>query len=380
MSIYKKFLQKVLFKKCLYLGKSSYLISPGGEAVAVDKDFSDRVFMVILARERYFETVKSFSFANLKEIKGAIEMDRSAYSPLVAGRFFIRKLGGGGDEGARVNLWFVDEDTTGRLQRLAPLLVVPETAFLAFGERGRRRIYTVDQDGEAGFFAFIDRDNGVRSLLSRNSRDDFKHFIRVIGAAAHDCPVTEIERGKKPFSFFPAAVDALALKDLWPFLEVASRSWKIQTQKTKIGLAAAAVIMGTYLLLSGGYPALIHNRLTRENQALAGSLAEVLAKQKSIDDYRAAGKKLAAPLNHYPYKLPLLNLLNRVLPAETTISRLKIAGNTVEMQGVTPQASKLLDVLARKSGVKNARFTAPLRADKKTGGEYFRLMFVYGVV
>lgn len=379
MTIYKKLLQKVLFKKCLYLGKRSYLISPGGEAMEVDKDFSDRVFMVILARECYFETIKNFAFTNLKEIKAAIEMDRSAYSPLVEGRFFIRKLGDGGDEGARVNLWFVNEDTTRKLRRLSPLLVIPETAFLAFVNRGKRQIYAVSQEGEESFFAFIGRENGVRSLLSRGSRGRLDHFIRVIGAMAHDCPVTEIEGGKEPFSFFPAAVDALAFKDLWPFLAVASRSWKIRTQRAKSGLAAAAVIFGLYMLLSGGYPVLIHNRLARENQALAGSLAEVLAKQKSIDDYQAAGKKLAVSLNHYPYKLPLLNLLNRALPAETTISRLKIAGNTVEMQGVTPQASKLLDALARESGVQNARFTAPLREDKKTGGEFFRLMFVYGV-
>ena len=375
MTLHKKLLEKFLFKKCLYLGKRSYLIRPGGEFLEVGKDFSDRVNLVILARESYFETVRNFPFTNLKDIKAAVEMDRAAYSPLVEGRVFIRKIKTE-EGGVTVNLWFVDEQTTAKLERLSPLLVIPESAFPTF-TRGTERVFAVREDDEGGFFAFVSRAGGVRSLLAQGLQGDFKHFTRIIGAVVHDCPMIRIRDGKDFFSFFPTTVYDMSIRDLGPFLSTASRSLQPRARSTKIGLLAAVLIFGFYLLISGIYPGLVRNRLRQENQALAGSLTDLLDKRKAIDHYRRDREKLAAPLNQYPYKLPLLNMLNRVLPTATTIVRLTVTGRVVEMQGVTPRASELMDSLAREPGVKNARFTAPLKEDKKTGGEFFRLTFVH---
>jgi general secretion pathway protein L len=86
---------------------------------------------------------------------------------------------------------------------------------------------------------------------------------------------------------------------------------------------------------------------------------------------------LAERLNRYTYKLPLINLLNKVLPEETTIRQLTVSGNMVEMRGTVPKASELLGSLSQGHGVKNARFISPLKEDKKTGMEIFRLTFIF---
>ena len=376
MTSYKKFLGEFLFKKCLYLGKRNYLIHKDGGIEEAGKDYSGNVRIVILEKTYYFETLKTFPFSNIKDIRSAVEMDLPAFSPLKGGKFFIKKIEDRGD-GTTVNLWFMDERITERLNALSPLFVIPESAFLSFSGRGADSIYNIHKGDQDDFFVFIDRDGSVQSMTSCGNEGDFQQFIRSIGAAAHDCTMTDIQGSKEFFSLFPAMVYDMSVKNMRPFLDPGYLSLKIDKKYAKMGIATATALFLFYLGISGIFPYLVYNRLIEEDKALSGNLSGLLKKQESIDHYYDGYKMLAERLNRYTYKLPLINLLNKVLPEETTIRQLTVSGNMVEMRGTVPKASELLGSLSQGHGVKNARFISPLKEDKKTGMEIFRLTFVY---
>ena len=143
------------------------------------------------------------------------------------------------------------------------------------------------------------------------------------------------------------------------------------------GLALTAALFIIYIGLSASLPYYINKNLKKEDRVLSASLSGLLKKQESIEIYQQKQKELAKRVKSYTYKLPLMNLLARVLPEDTIIRQLVFSGNIVEMRGKTAKASELLEVLSKEDKIKNARFTSPLREDKKTGREIFRLMFVY---
>ena len=377
MTLDKRLIGKFLLQKCLYLGKKNYLIHADGEREEVDKNYRERVHLVILGKACYFETLKTFSFSHTKDIRAAVEIDMSRYSPLKGGKFFIRKITDKG-EGATVNLWFIDERTTERLSTLSPLFVIPESALVSFADRGTDHLYHIHLGEQEDLCVFVNRDGGVQSMSTRGHDGDFQRFTRSIGAAAHHCEVTVIPGDKDFFALFPTTLRALSVKNIWPFLAWTPRSFDIDKKHARLGIATVTALFLLYLGIAGGWTALIYSRLQQKDAMLSQNLAGLLEKRERVDVCNEKQKELDLKINCCTPRLPLINLLNKILPAGSVIRQITIAGNVVEMRGSVPQASTLLSILSQGQGVKNARFLSPLQEDKKTGGELFHITFFYG--
>ena len=374
--VHKKLLAEVLFKKILYLGEKNYFIHRHGKIEETGTDYSGKVRLIVLGKKHYFETLKSFPFSNIKEIRSAIEMDITAFSPFKTDRFFIRKIADR-DESTRVNLWFIDNKIANTLHTLSPLIIIPETAFLSFLDEGAPKIYTIRNKNEESLSVYIGRDRAVKSMASRHNRVNLQSFRRTVGAEARDCPARDIEGIEEYLALFPAILYGMPLKSLLGFANPDSFSLKVNKKQLSMGLATAAFLFLLYTGLSGLLPYYADKSLREEDKTLSLSLSGLLNKQEMVDTYHKKQKELAEKLNSYTYKLPLINLLNTILPEETTIRQLTVSGNMVEIRGTVPKASELLGALSQEKGIKNARFTSPLREDKKTGMEIFTLTFVY---
>lgn len=373
---HKKLLAEVLFKKILYLGERNYLIHRDRRIEEVGSDYSGKVRLIVIGKKYYFETLKSFPFSNIKEIRSAIEMDITAFSPFKTDRFFVRKIKET-EEGAKVNLWFIDNKIANTLHTLSPLILIPETALLSFFDEDAPRIYTIQHKYEESLSVYIGADGAVRSMTSRRNKVDIERFRRSIGAEAMDCPARDIEGIEKYLVLFPVILYGMPLRSLSGFANPDSFSLKVNKKQLSMGLAMAAFLFLFYTGLSGLLPYYANKSLQEEDKALSLSLSGLLNKQEMVETYHKKQKELAERVNSYVYKLPLINLLNKVLPEETTIRQLTVSGNMVEMRGAVPRASELLSALSQGKGIKNARFTSPLREDKKTGMEIFTLTFVY---
>ena len=365
----------LLLNRALYLGEKSYLIRRQGRAREIQLAQTRRARLVILEKKFYFETQKSFPFSSIKDIKAAVAMDLPAYSPIKTTRFFIRKTGGTGDT-TKVNLWFLDEKIVHALDRIRPLFIVPESAFLSFLP-GASRIYTVRKGGNHTLFTCVGGDGSVKSMVSTGERADLKGFIRSIGAGAGDYPVTPISDIEEYLSLLQGILNRISIRKLPCFLSADALSFNFVRNHLTAGLGTAAALFVLYLILSGLLPYYTLNRLQEEDKALSVNISGLLKNEEAVRRYAKGQRELAGRINSYTYKTPIMYLLTDALPEGARISRLTIAGSVVEMKGITPKTSDLLSGLARGEGVRNARFTSPLRKDRKTGLEVFSLSFNY---
>lgn len=374
--VHKRLLAAVLFKKILYLGEKNYLIHRHGKIEEIGADYIGKVRLIVLGKKYYFETLKSFPFSNIKEIRSSIEMDITAFSPFKTDRFFVRKIGES-DESTKVNLWFIDNKIANTLRTLSPLILIPETALLSFLDESSPRIYTIRNKDEESLSVYIGRDRAVKSMTSRQNRVDLERFRRSVGAEARDCPARDIVGIEEYLALFPAILYGMPMRSLLGFANPDSFSLKVNKKQLSMGLATAAFLFLLYTGLSGLLPYYADKSLQEEDKTLFLSLSGLLKKQEMVDIYHKKQKELAERVTNYTYKLPLINLLNTILPEETRIRQLTVSGNMVEMRGTVPRASELLGALSQGKGIKNARFTSPLREDKKTGMEIFRLTFIF---
>lgn len=366
---------KFLFKKILYLGENNYLIHRDSRIEEVGRDYHQKPRVIILGKKYYFETSKKFPFSNIKDIKSAIEMDISTLSPFKTDRFFIKKIGKA-NESTSVNLWFVDEKLSGALRRNSPLIIIPETAIFPFFEPGKEIIYTINKEDE-NLLVYIGSDGMVKSISDRGNKTNMEGFKRSIGAEARDCPERGIAGLKEYLSLFPGILTAIPLKSLLCFLNIDFFSLSLNKRYLKMGLAAAVTL---FLLYTGILGILLYHAkkgLQSQDRELSLNLEGPLKKQLKIENYFNRQDLLARKINTYTYKLPIINMLNGILPEKTTIRRLTVSGNVVQIRGSAVKASGLLTALSNTKGIQNARFTSPLREDRKTGMERFTISFIY---
>jgi len=358
------------------MGEKNYLINrdSGPEEVQIE-NLTMKVSVIILGKKYYFETLKTFPFSGIKEIKSAIAIDISEFSPFNTDLFFMRKIGQENDS-TRVNLWFVDEKIVEPIRSRSPLIIIPETALISFLEDDTRKIYSIDKDGET-LLVYVGRDGVVKSTAAGRGKDDLESFRRSIGVEARDCSIRDLNGAEEYLPLLPRILDEIPWRVLLYFLNTGFFSLSDHQKFLKIGTAATAALFIIYTGIINLLPYFAEKKFQKEDQALTLNLSDPLKKQAMIEVYYKQQKALAGNINNYTYKLPLINLLNGVLPEETIIRQLVISGRTVEIKGVTPKASELLSLLAKANEIENARFNSPIKEDKITGMENFALDFIY---
>lgn len=376
IAAFRKIAANLFFNKVLYLEDESRIIYKDGRIERVDAGYDEKTRVVVIGKSLYFEAEKTFPFSSLKDIRSAIKTDITSFSPFETDIFIVRKISDTGER-SRVNLWFIDKKIIKTLQALKPLLIIPETALLSFLNGDESRIYTIKKSDTENLLVYIGRDRSVKSITSLRGNPDIKHFQRSVGGDARDCQVKDFSKIEEYFGLFQAAFNAVPVNSI-----VAFRSYDFFTDNLKKnyigkGLATAAVLFFIYMGLSVLMPYYAEKKLLGEDKELSQKLSGLLEKQEMVEIFHNRQKALAEKIDSYTFKIPLLNLLNTVLPEKVTIRRFTVSGNLVEMRGTAPKATLLLSALAQDNRVKNAQFTSPIREDKKTGMEVFVLTFIY---
>jgi hypothetical protein len=374
--LHKRLLAGTVFKKILYLGPKNYLIYRDGRVEETGSDFRGNIPLVVLGRKYYFESLKSFPISNLKEIRSAVKTDIASFSPFPTDRFFVKKIGHT-DDSTRVNLWFVNRKFEVDVRLRSPFFLIPETALLSYIDERFPRIYAIHQYGEQSLAVCIDKDRGIKSMTLQADGVDLVSFRRFIGPGAQDCPHRDIVKLEEYLALFPAILYNMPLPGFRDFVNQDLFSFGFDKARLGIGLAVTACLFFLYTGLSTSLLYVEEKSLQEEDKTLSQNLAGLLKKQEQVDAHRKRQIELAEILNRYTYKLPLINLLGQRLPPDTTIHRMTVSGNRVEIRGTVPRASELLSSLSRSAEVKGARFSSPLREDKKTGMEQFVLTFSF---
>ena len=363
-------------KKVLYLGQEKNLIFSSKGIEEVSRLNKEKIRVVALGKEYYFETLRIFPFSNLKDIRSAVETDMGAFSPFETELFFVKKIQGEGGH-SKVNIWFVLPDIARMIRDLSPFLIIPETALLSLRPNSGAVLYAINRGPEKEVFAYVGRDGSVRSTFTCFGNPDLKDFRRSMGYEAGDCPVMEISDAEKYRQLLFNTFSAASIRNFSSFWNLDSLFSRFRWSTLKRGLIVTLFLFFIYTGLSMIFPYQTAKKLVNEDKRISASLSGLLKKQGQIEDFERKQKILAEKLNACTGKMFVIKTINDALPARVCIRQLTISGNKVVIKGMAPKASQALAALSKAKGIKNTSFTSPLREDRKSGMEIFTLTFIY---
>lgn len=366
---------RYISKRIFYVGEKTYQIKRDLSIQEVDQGHIKKGAAIILGKKFYFETSKQFPFSNIRDLRSAIAIDTLNYSPFKTERFLIRKIGKKNGE-TLFNIWFIEEEIYKDLLRLSPLIIIPETALLSFLGKGGGAIYKINREHE-DLLVYIGGNGIIKSVSGGNGKNDVKNFKRSIGYEAKDLPEIDIARPEEYFGLFQRLISHITLKRFFYFANPNLFSVRLNKKYIKIGLTSIGIIFLLYGASVGIYVSHAKNELRMEDDRLSLNLSGLLKKQERTDYYHKISKELASNINAYTYKLPILNMLNDILPERAVIRHVSISGSIIQIKGTSTKGSDLLSILSKTRGIKGAGFISPVREDRKTGLENFEIRFNY---
>lgn len=361
----------------LYLGRENALrVRKGRIEVETPIDDAGKIRLLVLGKSHYYETIRSFPFVNIKEIREAVIMDIPAYSPFETQLFLMKKVYVP-DGGCRVNLWFIHPSAVECLNRLSPMIIIPESGLLAMAKNSAQNLYHIQKQEKEALWVYVGKDMLTQSIDVCNGQIEQETFTRMIGGNADKYAVKEIADTQDYMEMLHEALLNISLNSIAPFLFPVKSLARFNPKNLKIGLSVAAGLFLIYMAVIVTLPYFAESGLKEADKEITPQVASLMKNQLQLEALYARQKELIGILRKHVPKLPLLIMLNEVLPEDTIIFQLLTAGNTVELKGMTPKSTALLEALSSRPAIQNARYTAPIRQDQASSREVFTLSFIY---
>ena len=109
-------------------------------------------------------------------------------------------------------------------------------------------------------------------------------------------------------------------------------------------------------------------------QRAQGEATKAMAVRDELDQERAATLILSEARAQHPPMVRVLEVISRVLPDHTFLSRLQITIDEVNIHGTSQGASELIGILEREPMLSDVRFASPVTRDAASGGERFHVV------
>jgi hypothetical protein len=329
--------------------------------------------VTILAKDTYFETERSFPFSSLNDIKDAVKSDISEYSPFDTDLLFLRKIDE--TEGkTRVNLWFVKKDIAEAVLQLSPVLIFPETFILIFAGKDGPTFFDITKNGEKKLFVYVDQNSAVKSLESNSGSNIMEGFARVCNKP-DSTRVMTITDSKDLMDFLETELPNV------PFYEgvrCLNRSFYSFESMGKIGLRYLYLGLLVIFIYTGASVWLVShkkNQLESLEKQIINKAASLIEKRNLLEKRVDRLNLLKNMVEGYQPRTTLIRMISKIAPQGTLIKRITISGQTVEIEGAAPDASAFMEALAKAEGILDPRFTSPIKKDKTTGLDRFKLLF-----
>jgi general secretion pathway protein L len=152
--------------------------------------------------------------------------------------------------------------------------------------------------------------------------------------------------------------------------------YRIVNQKDRLNWAIGAVAVFLMAFVMAQSLWLRDHQVESIGEAIDSVRAEAMAVQqirKQIDDAGEAAGFLQSHKIENGYKLEMLAELSGILPEDTYLDRLSMHADTVQMQGKSMNAQRLIELINASPYFENASFRGPTRLDNRSGKEIFDL-------
>jgi general secretion pathway protein L len=144
-------------------------------------------------------------------------------------------------------------------------------------------------------------------------------------------------------------------------------------------LALTAVLLG---LAVAGYPLLQQELAIAEMQSRVASVkaeaVNVQSMQQELERLAEASNYVKSQKQQLPEVLDVLNALSLLLPDDTWLERFEMKGERIRMQGMSQDASSLIELLENSPLLQKVSFDSPIVKDPRSG--HFRFQIVAELV
>ena len=346
-----RFIERVMAHVCWYAGENRSLSTEG----------SRRPLVLILGREHYSESRKTYPLLRRRDLEKVIrgELAEAATTMFVPGEV-------DGDR-REVTFYALDRDFLATLPRTP--IVIPESLLLTKALPGEAWA-DVNRDGYSYFLFDDGRSQPAGGALGTP---------RLVALAAGMDPESVPEQWHGNGALITrlrSSLRSLSASDWWACrnpLPHAARLLDVAWRP--IGLAAAAAVLG-YLVLTTLY---LQGTLSyREHalEAIAPEVQEGLAADSESRRLASRGSALAALWSGRMDTQLLWAAVASAVDNGAKIAQVRLTDERVSIRGFAPEAADVLAALTASPHFHDVSFDAPVRADRN-GRENFTLSFVF---
>ncbi len=146
--------------------------------------------------------------------------------------------------------------------------------------------------------------------------------------------------------------------------------------KTRLNLALGALSVVLLALVMTQSLYLRAHQITELEKAIdgvQGEAREVMRIKKQIEESSEAAGFLANSRAETPLAIEILADITRILPDDTYLDRLVITNSSVQMQGKSQNAQRLIELVNSSALLDNAAFRGSTRLDARSGLEIFEV-------
>lgn len=149
---------------------------------------------------------------------------------------------------------------------------------------------------------------------------------------------------------------------------------RVATQWLNVGLAVTILIL---LVTVIAIPLLQKRHLIAELEPQVAAAMEAAKEgsrlKRNIELIATGSAELLARKEARPMTIAIVDEMSRILPDNTWVSRIDIAGNEIQIQGQSEAAESLIGLIEESPSFENARFRSPVTQIPQTDSESFHL-------
>lgn len=175
-------------------------------------------------------------------------------------------------------------------------------------------------------------------------------------------------------SVVSAKADSARLHDINLLPRNYAQKARAATQWLNTGLAVTALVL---LMAVIAIPLLQKRQQVAELEPQVTAAMEAAQEgsrlKRNIELIATGSAELVARKNARPTTIAIIDDMSRILPDNTWLSRLDIAGDEIQIQGQSEAAASLIGLIEESPNFENARFRSPVTQVPQTDSERFHL-------
>lgn len=345
------------------LGESLQALDARFQPYPARKAGSARI--IILGRQHYFETRKTYPVHTLKELRAAISLDAPELSPWPAAQPVYQVVSRQPGQ-MRVNIWFPNPAIAARLAKA--WLVIPESLLIARASCNRLLHIQAPQP----WFLYTSESGLITSQQAKGLYADQNVFA---GLTPLDADQMHVVPQREIWSFYHQGILKLSSQDIAGLWVAQQRLALPDAARLKTLSTLAAALFIVYTGASSAWLVYTKNQLeqavssTRANTdaelALESELEQMAARHTQLSQALTTGTSSALALAVYPHFSGQVSQLQR----------LGFTGQQVELSVVTPSATDLLETLSDNPAITRVSFSGPVQGNRRGNGDQATLVF-----